>query len=298
MASSFVMRSVALSLFALLFCGCLVAHEEPAVRGMPRDDRSAPISAVWVGTPPSCSASATGRCSPIPTSAARSSSFRARPGVARGAGAAADRCRHPQPHAPRSFRRADVAAPRAAPPGGLSEGGEAYDDEILQPRSAPSRRGSRLKRQDCASPRFPPSTRAAAMAWTPSGTTPTPDTSSKGSGTASSSRATPVTMPRLPRDRGAVPGDRDRLHSHRAGQEGGRRGSLGHANPRQALDIFTDVGARYMVPIHFEAYYSRGTDHGGPRRDLLATCSHGTWKIASSRSTRASGSCSPRRARS
>ncbi|TMA23467.1 MAG: hypothetical protein E6J85_01870 [Deltaproteobacteria bacterium] len=43
------MRSAALSLFALLFCGCLVAHEEPAVRGMPRDDRSAPVSAVWVG---------------------------------------------------------------------------------------------------------------------------------------------------------------------------------------------------------------------------------------------------------
>src|SRR5256885_1404417 len=43
------MRSAALSLFALLFCGCLVAHEQPAVRGMPRDDRSAPISAVWVG---------------------------------------------------------------------------------------------------------------------------------------------------------------------------------------------------------------------------------------------------------
>ncbi len=25
-----------------------------------------------------------------------------------------------------------------------------------------------------------------------------------------------------------------------------------------------------MVPIHFEAYYSRGTDHGAPRRRLLA----------------------------
>ena len=32
-----------------LVCGCLVAHEEPAVRGVPRDDRSAPLSAVWVG---------------------------------------------------------------------------------------------------------------------------------------------------------------------------------------------------------------------------------------------------------
>src|SRR5216684_2015045 len=32
-----------------LVCGCLVAHEEPAVRGLPRDDRAAPLSAVWVG---------------------------------------------------------------------------------------------------------------------------------------------------------------------------------------------------------------------------------------------------------
>jgi hypothetical protein len=25
-----------------------------------------------------------------------------------------------------------------------------------------------------------------------------------------------------------------------------------------------------MVPIHFEAYYARGSDHGGPRRELAA----------------------------
>jgi L-ascorbate metabolism protein UlaG (beta-lactamase superfamily) len=44
----------------------------------------------------------------------------------------------------------------------------------------------------------------------------------------------------------------------------------GHASPEEALDIFRDVGAAAMVPIHFEAYYSRGTDHGAPRRRLLA----------------------------
>jgi glyoxylase-like metal-dependent hydrolase (beta-lactamase superfamily II) len=32
-----------------LVCGCLVAHQEPAVRGLPPDDRAAPLSAVWVG---------------------------------------------------------------------------------------------------------------------------------------------------------------------------------------------------------------------------------------------------------
>ena len=44
----------------------------------------------------------------------------------------------------------------------------------------------------------------------------------------------------------------------------------GHASPEEALDIFRDVGAAAMVPIHFEAYYSRGSDHGAPRRRLLA----------------------------
>ena len=32
-----------------LVCGCVVAHQEPAVRGLPPDDRAAPLSAVWVG---------------------------------------------------------------------------------------------------------------------------------------------------------------------------------------------------------------------------------------------------------
>ena len=44
----------------------------------------------------------------------------------------------------------------------------------------------------------------------------------------------------------------------------------GHASPEEALDIFSDVGAKAMIPIHFEAYYSRGTDHGAPRRRLIA----------------------------
>ena len=53
----------------------------------------------------------------------------------------------------------------------------------------------------------------------------------------------------------------------RAGRSSDR---WGHASPEEALDIFHDVGAAAMVPIHFEAYYSRGVDHGGPRRRLAA----------------------------
>jgi len=49
----------------------------------------------------------------------------------------------------------------------------------------------------------------------------------------------------------------------------GKRDKWGHANPREALDIFTDVGAAYMVPIHYEGYGVSGNS-GAPRRLLAA----------------------------
>jgi L-ascorbate metabolism protein UlaG (beta-lactamase superfamily) len=50
----------------------------------------------------------------------------------------------------------------------------------------------------------------------------------------------------------------------------GRKDRWGHVGPREALDIFREVGARYMVPIHHEAYWSDGGHAGEPRRKLLA----------------------------
>ncbi len=44
----------------------------------------------------------------------------------------------------------------------------------------------------------------------------------------------------------------------------------GHVGPGRALDIFADVGAKYMVPIHFEAYFSSGERVDEPRRLLTA----------------------------
>lgn len=41
-----------------------------------------------------------------------------------------------------------------------------------------------------------------------------------------------------------------------------------HANPAEALDIFRDVGARYMIPIHFEAYASMAVPYEKPRQEL------------------------------
>jgi len=49
----------------------------------------------------------------------------------------------------------------------------------------------------------------------------------------------------------------------------GRWGNPMHANPTEALAIFRDVGARYMIPIHFEAYYADWSGYDTPRADLL-----------------------------
>jgi N-acyl-phosphatidylethanolamine-hydrolysing phospholipase D len=47
-----------------------------------------------------------------------------------------------------------------------------------------------------------------------------------------------------------------------------RGGNKNHASPKEALDIFADVGAHYMVPIHFEAYYSAAVPYEEPRQML------------------------------
>ena len=49
-----------------------------------------------------------------------------------------------------------------------------------------------------------------------------------------------------------------------------RGGNRNHANPQEALQIFADVGARYMIPIHFEAYHSTAVPLDEPRKLLGA----------------------------
>jgi len=43
-----------------------------------------------------------------------------------------------------------------------------------------------------------------------------------------------------------------------------------HTDPKEALQIFEDVGARYMIPIHFEAYHSTAVPIDVPRKMLEA----------------------------
>ena len=54
------------------------------------------------------------------------------------------------------------------------------------------------------------------------------------------------------------------------GEDGKKKDRWGHVGPQHALDIFVDVGARYMVPIHFEAYFSSGERIDEPRQKLAA----------------------------
>jgi L-ascorbate metabolism protein UlaG (beta-lactamase superfamily) len=42
-----------------------------------------------------------------------------------------------------------------------------------------------------------------------------------------------------------------------------------HADPREAVQIFRDVGARYLIPIHFEAYHSTAVPLDLPRKQLM-----------------------------
>jgi L-ascorbate metabolism protein UlaG (beta-lactamase superfamily) len=41
-----------------------------------------------------------------------------------------------------------------------------------------------------------------------------------------------------------------------------------HADPQEAVQIFLDTGAKYMIPIHFEAYHSTAVPIDEPRKQL------------------------------
>jgi N-acyl-phosphatidylethanolamine-hydrolysing phospholipase D len=43
-----------------------------------------------------------------------------------------------------------------------------------------------------------------------------------------------------------------------------------HADPKEAVQIFLDTGAKYMIPIHFEAYHSMAVPLDEPRKQLAA----------------------------
>ena len=52
-------------------------------------------------------------------------------------------------------------------------------------------------------------------------------------------------------------------------------GNANHADPQEAVQIFRDVGAKYMIPIHFEAYHSTAVPLDEPRRQLTEAVAKG-----------------------
>jgi len=268
------MRSIAtITLLALCLgsAGCLVAHEEPAVRGMPRDDRSAPISAVWVGhatvllrignrtvlTDPNLG----GSIIVVPRETPPSLEPWELPPI--------DVAVLSHMH----LDHFDAPTLRKLGPRPLvvyPEGGEAYADEILQPRKRALAAWESVEtaglRVTAVPARHQGGRYGIDALWNHAYT----GYVIEGFGhriffagdTGYDAHLFHEIAERFPGIEIAfipiAPGKKD----------GPDR--WGHANPRQALDIFADVGAHYMVPIHFEAYYSRGTDHGAPRRELAA----------------------------
>jgi N-acyl-phosphatidylethanolamine-hydrolysing phospholipase D len=255
-----------------LLAGCLVAHEEPAVRGLPRDDRMAPVSAVWVGhatvllrvgrryvlADPNLG----GSIFVVP----RETPASLRPSELPPIDVALLSHMHLDHFDAKTLRR---LGPR--PLVIFPKGGEAYDDEIRQPHKralVPWESVDYAGLTITAVPARHQGGRYGIDAlWNHAYT----GYVIEGAGRRIFFAGDTGYDPRIFREIGMrFPGIDLAFIPIAPGRKEGKRDRWGHANPRQALDIFADLGARYMVPIHFEAYYSRGVDHGAPRRELLA----------------------------
>jgi N-acyl-phosphatidylethanolamine-hydrolysing phospholipase D len=264
-------RRLALALAPLL-AGCLVAHEEPAVRGMPRDDEFAPLSAVWVGH--ATVLMRFGRRTVL-----------ADPNL-RGAILVLPR-ETPPSLRPSELPPVDVAllshmhfdhfdaptlrhlGPRTAV--FFPTGGEAYADEITQPRKRALATWESVEIGGLTITAVPARHKGGRYGidalWNHAATGYVIEGAGRRVYFAGDTGYDPDMFREIAE---RFPGIDLAFIPIAPGRKDGQKDRWGHANPRNALDIFADVGARYMVPIHFEAYYARGVDHGGPRRELLA----------------------------
>jgi len=255
-----------------LVSGCLVAHEEPAVRGLPRDERSATLSAVWVGH--ATVLLRIGRRTVL-TDPNLGGAILVLPRET------------PASLKPWELPRIDVAlishmhldhfdgpTVRKLGPGTavlFPDGGQAYEDEILQPEKRPLKPWESVETRGLKITAVPARHQGGRYGvdalWNHACT----GYVIEGAGRRVFFAGDTGYDPQIFREIGARFPRLDLAFIPIAPARAGRTRDLwGHASPEQALDIFADLGARYMVPIHFEAYYSRGVDHGGPRRQLAA----------------------------
>lgn len=258
-----------------LVCGCLVAHGEPAVRGLPPDDRAAPLSAVWVGhatvllrignrtvlTDPNLAGALL--IVPRETPASLRASDLPRVDVAVISHMHLDHFDAP------TVRKLGPDAVVVFP-----DGGQAYADEIAQRRKLPLKTWESVEVRGLTITAVPARHQGGRYGidalWNHAAT----GYVIEGFGRRVYFAGDTGYDPRIFREIGArFPGIDVAFIPIAPARTGRSSDRWGHASPEEALDIFRDVGAAAMVPIHFEAYYTRGVDQGAPRRRLLAEVS-------------------------
>ena len=269
-----MMRRMGRTLFLLLLSmGCAMAYEEPAVRGMPRDDGRASVSAVWVGhatvlirlghryvlADPNLG----GAIITLPRETPASLTPAQLPPI--------DVALLSHMHLDH-FDEKTVRALGHHPAVLYPKGGEAYDDEIVQQRKRPLAPWESIEVAGLTITAVPVRHQGGRYGldslWNHAYT----GYIIEGAGRRVFFAGDTGYDPSMFREIGKrFPGIDLAFIPIAPGRKDGQVDRWGHANPRQALDIFRDVGARYMVPIHFESYYRvGGDDKRRPRRELIA----------------------------
>jgi len=264
-------RAVALS--AVLLAGCApVVYQEPAVRGLPREERTASLSAVWVGhatvllrlgrryvlADPNLNG-------PILSALPRRTPASLRPWDLPPIDVALLSHMHFDHFDAWTMRQLGIRPVVLYP-----EGGEAYEDEIVQPRRRALRRWESVEVAGLTITAVPVRHQGGRYGidalWNHAYT----GYVIEGAGRRVFFAGDTGYDPSMFKEIGTrFPGIDVAFVPISPVRAPGKRDKWGHANPREALDIFADVGAAYMVPIHYEAYYDRG-DPGAPRRLLAA----------------------------
>jgi L-ascorbate metabolism protein UlaG (beta-lactamase superfamily) len=258
---------------AIVLSGCAVAYQQPAVRGMPRDDRQAKFSAVWVGhatvlmrfgrhyviADPNLGGA-------ILSALPRETPASLQPWELPPVDVALLSHMHFDHFDARTVRHLGSRPVVLYP-----AGGEAYDDEILQPHKRALGHWESIEVNGLRITAVPVRHQGGRYGidafWNHAYTGYVIEGAGQRVFFAGDTGYDPVLFREIAK---RFPGIDLAFIPIAPGRKEGQADRWGHANPRQALDIFADVGARYMVPIHFESYYTGRGDPTAPRRELNA----------------------------
>ena len=256
-----------------LLASCAVAYQEPAVRGMPKDDGRASLSAVWVGHATVllrigrryvlADPNLNGAIVTLPRETPASLKTWELPPI--------DVALLSHMHFDH-FDAPTLRALRQRPAVFYPKGGEAYDGEIIQTHKqglAPWESAEVAGLTITAVPvRHQGGRYGIDSLWNHAYTGYIIEGGGHRVFFAGDTGYDPEKFKEIGR---RFPGIELAFIPIAPGRPEGKVDRWGHANPSQALDIFNDVGAQYMVPIHFESYFAVGGDNRQrPRRDLVA----------------------------